>query len=339
MSFFVWSHRSKSESAAYTALLLAFFFAVGLAGGVLYRLLPAGNDAPMIAAPAAPPNPVIAAAPPAATPPEPITQPAPPAQATAAAPAVPPKPVPAPTPAPRPKQAVASAAAPPAPPPSIASPQPAPTAAEAAAAATKEPPVPSEMALNAAPFSNTSASVLLPAAAMSTENSAGAAAVAAEHRAPAPPKPAKPQQLAAAKPTPSPAPAAAPKTKIAAIETTASLPPKAATSDATPPAAGDSSSGPYRIQFGAFTIEDNAHRIQWAVEATGLPVEVAHLPSPKGRMLYYVRSQPFPDRAAALSAAASARDKAKGFVNAEPIEYVLVGDARTQAAHADTIQR
>jgi cell division protein FtsN len=195
------------------------------------------------------------------------------------------------------------------------------------------------MALNAAPFSNTSANISLPAAAMSTENSAGAAA-AAEHPAPAPPKPAKPQQLAAAKPTPSSAPAAAPKTKIAAIEATASLPPKAAaTSDATPPAAGDSPSSPYRIQFGAFTIEDNAHRIQWAVEATGLPVEVAHLPSPKGRMLYYVRSQPFPDRAAALSAAASARDKAKGFVNAEPIEYVLVGDAGTQAAHADTIQR
>jgi hypothetical protein len=43
MALFTESGRSKFESTAYTALLLAFFFAVGLAGGVLYRLLPAGS--------------------------------------------------------------------------------------------------------------------------------------------------------------------------------------------------------------------------------------------------------------------------------------------------------
>jgi len=137
----------------------------------------------------------------------------------------------------------------------------------------------------------------------------------------------------AAKPPP---PTATPKLKPAAVEASAPAPKPAAT-DAAAANQGDNAAGPYRIQFGAFTIEDNAHRIQWAVEATGLPVEVAHLPSPKGRLLYYVRSQPFPIAAAALNAAASARDKAKGFVNAEPIEYVLVGDAGSPQ-HADAAQ-
>ena len=43
MALFTEGSRSKFESTAYTVLLLAFFFAVGLAGGVLYRLLPGPN--------------------------------------------------------------------------------------------------------------------------------------------------------------------------------------------------------------------------------------------------------------------------------------------------------
>lgn len=99
-----------------------------------------------------------------------------------------------------------------------------------------------------------------------------------------------------------------------------------------PAPAAEASPGQVRVQFGAFTIEDNAHRIQWAVEATGMAVEVSHQPSPKGRMYYYVRSQPFADRAAAISAAAAAQEKAKSFVNPVAIDYIVVSDAATAPA-------
>jgi nitrogen fixation protein FixH len=49
-------------------------------------------------------------------------------------------------------------------------------------------------------------------------------------------------------------------------------------------------------------------------------------------MYYYVRSQPFADRAAAISAAAAAREKAKSFVNPVAIDYIVVSDAATAPA-------
>jgi cell division septation protein DedD len=108
--------------------------------------------------------------------------------------------------------------------------------------------------------------------------------------------------------------------------------PKPAAAKHAPPAAARSTaeaaeSGPFRIQFGAFSVEDNAHRIQWSVEATGLPVEIVHAPNRKGHMLYYVRSQPFPDHAAAQSAALAARAKAKSFSQPVALDYVVVSDA------------
>jgi cell division septation protein DedD len=89
--------------------------------------------------------------------------------------------------------------------------------------------------------------------------------------------------------------------------------------------------GAFRIQFGAFAVEDNANQTKWTVEATGLPVEVVHAPSRKGHMLYYVRSQPFPDRAAALSAATTARDKAHNLPHPAKIDFVVMSDAMITA--------
>lgn len=65
-----------------------------------------------------------------------------------------------------------------------------------------------------------------------------------------------------------------------------------------------------------------------------MPVEVTRLPTPKGHIFYYVRSQPFADRTAAVSAAAMAQEKAKRFVNPVAIEYIIVGDT----APAETVQ-
>ena len=99
----------------------------------------------------------------------------------------------------------------------------------------------------------------------------------------------------------------------------------------------EGATGPVRVQFGAFAIEDNAHQIQWAVQATGLAVEITQLRTPKGRVLFYVRSQPFPDRATAVSAATTAQSKAKSFVNPVAIDYVIVSDAAKPAQQAQAL--
>lgn len=93
-----------------------------------------------------------------------------------------------------------------------------------------------------------------------------------------------------------------------------------------PPTAPANASGPFVVQFGAFANEDNARRVEWAVEATGLKVQVTQAPGSSGQMLYYLRSPAYPDYASALSAAQTVRDRVQHFVNAIPIDYAILGD-------------
>ncbi len=93
-----------------------------------------------------------------------------------------------------------------------------------------------------------------------------------------------------------------------------------------PPAAPANVSGPFRVQFGAFANEDNARRMQWAVEATGLKVEVTQAPGTTGQTLYYLRSPVYPDYASALSAAQTVQSRVQHFVNAIPVDYAILGD-------------
>ena len=301
MSLFAGSTRSKFESAAYTVLFLAFFFAVGLAGGVLYRVLPTHRilESPDSSAPVAAtetPAASEAALPPVAAPAK-ISASAPSASEAAVPP--PPKSSPAPAPAP-----VAVIAAPP-------------------------PAAPSPTAPAAGPPAESVASVAKPAA--------PAERVA---KTPTPPKPAASEPVATAKAAPAHAKAAEPAEKPKPVAVATAQPPKPAAVKHAPPAAhsteGTPESGPFRIQFGAFAIEDNAHRIQWSVEATGIPVEITRAPNRKGHMLYYVRSQPFPDRDAALKAAVAARDKAKSFAQPVAIDYIVVSDTMIAAMQGET---
>jgi hypothetical protein len=101
-----------------------------------------------------------------------------------------------------------------------------------------------------------------------------------------------------------------------------------------PPTGPGNSSGPYRVQFGAFANEENARRVQWAVEATGVKVEVTQAPGAGGRVLYYLRSPAYYDYAAALSAAQTVQSRVQGFVNAIPIEYAVLGDRATAEQQA-----
>lgn len=280
--------RLRLGRTASTALLLAFFFAVGLAGGVLYRLVPTTTNEKVAVHDAVPPGPPPAIA--QSTVPSaetvapakiaaPAKAPAAPAQIAAA------HPVPSP---------IASAPLPVAPP------------------ATTPPPI--------APM----AGAVTPEAAQFAPASAQPTAAPALEK-PAPPSPAKAPSGAGAKPKLAMAKAKAPPAKHPPVVAAA-------------PASTGSAEGPVRVQFGAFSIEDNAHRVQWAIQATGMQVDVAQLPSPKGRQLYYVRSQPFPNRAAAISAAKAAQDKAKTLVNPVAIEYIILPDTPTPAKPAQQAQ-
>jgi hypothetical protein len=129
----------------------------------------------------------------------------------------------------------------------------------------------------------------------------------AQHRA-APTKPAK-QPRFAAKPA-----HAVPVSTVAIHE---------------PPAAPGNVAGPFFVQFGAFANEENARRMQWAVEATGLKVEVTQAPGASGPMLYYLRSPIYHDYASALSAAQTVQSRVQHFVNAIPVDYAILGDHAT----------
>ena len=93
-----------------------------------------------------------------------------------------------------------------------------------------------------------------------------------------------------------------------------------------PPPMPAHGAGAYRVQFGAFASEENARRIQWAIEATGMAVDVTHSPNSAGRVLYTLRSPRFPDATAAQAAADIVKDKVSRFVNPLPIEYAILGD-------------
>jgi hypothetical protein len=102
-----------------------------------------------------------------------------------------------------------------------------------------------------------------------------------------------------------------------------------------PPVAPGNLVGPFRVQFGVFANEDNARRVQWAIEATGLKVEVTQAPGATGHALYYLRSPAYHDYAAALSAAQTVQDRVQHFVNAIPIDYAILGDHSPDEQQAD----
>jgi hypothetical protein len=122
---------------------------------------------------------------------------------------------------------------------------------------------------------------------------------------------------------------AAPPKKPRLAAKTAPAAPVATVALHEPPTAPANVAGPFFIQFGAFANEENARRMQWAVEATGLKVEVTQAPGASGQMLFYLRSPIYHDYASALSAAQTVRDRVQHFVNAIPVDYAILGDHAT----------
>jgi hypothetical protein len=130
---------------------------------------------------------------------------------------------------------------------------------------------------------------------------------------------------AAARPVVTHRPAAPPAKPHLAAKASRPAAPQAVALHA-PPAAPGNLIGPYRVQFGAFANEDNARRVQWAIEATGVKAEVTQAPGASGHTLFYLRSPAYHDYAAALSAAQTVQDRVQHFVNAIPIDYTILGD-------------
>ncbi|HLI20014.1 MAG TPA: SPOR domain-containing protein [Stellaceae bacterium] len=287
---------SNTASAVYTAIALVFFFGLGMAGGAAYKLFIAQDYSDQQAAgEGVPPAPVQTAD---ATPGH-----------TAAAP----------------NFAEPLAHLTPSAPPALA-PPPAPTSLPPNILI--KPTAPADIAPPAAD----TAAFTPPAASLAPSEPVAPAPEPYAQVAPAAPSP--PQDAAAAAPAPPPAPravahhAAPPPRKPRVVAKAKPLAPKEpAVALHQPPTAPMDESGPFRVQFGAFANEENARRVQWAVEATGLKVEVDHAPGgTSGQLLYYLRSPLFPDYASALSAAETVQHRVQHFVNAIPIDYAILGD-------------
>ena len=149
-----------------------------------------------------------------------------------------------------------------------------------------------------------------------------------------PPAPVPYAEFAPAKPDAQPETQAAKATPVAAIpprkptmaaKAHRSAPPQTVALHP-PPTGPGNAAGPFRVQFGAFANEDNARRVQWAIEATGLKVDVSQAPGPSGHALFFLRSPSYPDYASALSAAQTVQHRVQNFVNAIPIDYAILGD-------------
>jgi hypothetical protein len=290
------SSRPDFASAAYVAIALVLAFGVGMGGGAAYKVYFGGEDGEQVAQQARPSRPQIAhPAPPqnfaATTPSDMATKPSDIEKAGPDLARIEPTAPPALTPPPAPTVPKLPGLPPSivqAAPPDLPVPEPAPQA-EADTAPTV-PYADATPALEAKP---------------ETQPAAKPTHVAAiPPKKPEKPAPEKPAMIAKAHRVSPP--------QIVALHP--------------PPTAPGNVAGPYRVQFGAFANEDNARRVQWAIEATGLKVDVSQEPGPSGHSLYFLRSPVYSDYGAALSAAQTVQHRVNGFVNAIPIDYAILGD-------------
>lgn len=195
-----------------------------------------------------------------------------------------------------------------------------PSAPPVAVAAANPPPAPPAATIAAPAPAPVAHAAAPPASAPIHEAEAAPAPPAAKPHAAAPAHPAateKPVRLAAKAEHPA---NPSPGTQSASLQS-----PPAAAALANRP-------GPFLIQFGAFADEANAHHVQWAIEATGLKVDVSATKGASGHPLYLLRSADYPDYAAAAGAAQSVREHVKHFANPIAIDYAIEAD------HSDTVQ-
>lgn len=88
--------------------------------------------------------------------------------------------------------------------------------------------------------------------------------------------------------------------------------------------AAGNGSGPFQVQFGVFTSEENANRLSQALSTPQVKIAVQRGQDKAGHPLFYVRSPVFEDFARALAAAWDAQNAAQAEHFAEPVKYVIL---------------
>jgi hypothetical protein len=83
-------------------------------------------------------------------------------------------------------------------------------------------------------------------------------------------------------------------------------------------------SGPFQVQFGVFSSEENANRLGQALSTPQVKISVQRSQDKAGHPLFYVRSPLFDDFARALAAAWDAQNAAQAGHFAEPVKYVIL---------------
>lgn len=96
----------------------------------------------------------------------------------------------------------------------------------------------------------------------------------------------------------------------------------------------------YRVQFGAFAVEDNAQSLRHAIETPKLQITITGKADESGRTLYHVRSSAFASYNEALSAAHAAQDAAKRAQFGEAVQYIIqkIGEDDASASGQPPIQ-
>jgi hypothetical protein len=151
--------------------------------------------------------------------------------------------------------------------------------------------------------------------------------------------------------TPAAAPDVTPPAVSAAAPPAAKIKPAVkAAHAATKPSIGAGSAGAaaasglhYRVQFGAFAIEDNAEALRRAIETPKMQISITPAADNSGRLLYHVRSPAFASYSDALSAIREAQDAARRAQFGETVQHVIqkVGDSDaspTDQAHVQAAQ-
>jgi hypothetical protein len=115
-------------------------------------------------------------------------------------------------------------------------------------------------------------------------------------------------------------PATKPTPPAADERLAAKAPPPPAHQDARAP----NGSGPFQVQFGMFTSEENANRLSRALSTPQVKITVQRSQDRAGRPVYYVRSPVFDDFARAMAAAWDAQNAAQADHFGEPVKYVIV---------------
>lgn len=125
-------------------------------------------------------------------------------------------------------------------------------------------------------------------------------------------------------------PGPAPQQRLAAAKSAPARPDRAVGAGAARlPARAE---GPFQVQFGVFTSEENAERLSRALSTAQVKIDVQRGQDRGGRALFFVRSPVFDEFAQARAAASDAQVTAQAQHLGEPVKYVILRGSASAGA-------